>query len=381
MTIEDAHRRRPRVAYFVSHPIQYQAPLLAQISSEAAFDLHVVFTESSDTSRFDAGFGQDIAYDVPLLHGYSSECLRLRSLPRLLRKSDLVWLHGWAPPVHLVILALCRLVRKPVVVRSETWDLAHQSDGWRSQYREAFHRTIYRSSSAVLCIGSRNRAYAERLAPRTPKFMVPYAVDNARFERVSRSMQRDDIRAMLDLPLGRKIVLFAGKLSARKRPDLLLRAWQSAEWGTQERPILLFVGDGDLRATLETAASGDRDVVFHGFVNQSELPFYYASADIFVLVSEREPFGLAVNESLASGTPVIVSDQVGCAPDLVPATAGLVVGAADFDGLAAALARGTATSALLRFGARGALRDCTFESDIEGLNAAVAALVDRRRTQ
>ena len=81
---------------------------------------------------------------------------------------------------------------------------------------------------------------------------------------------------------------------------------------------LLVVGDGALRANCEEFASRERlNVKFVGFLNQTQIPDAYSIADCLILPSERETWGMVVNEAMACGTPAIVSDQVGCAPDLV----------------------------------------------------------------
>ena len=163
---------------------------------------------------------------------------------------------------------------------------------------------------------------------------MPYAVDNDVFAERSALARTDRcaLRACLGVPPTRKIVLFAGKLQRRKKPDLLAAALSDAVWNG-DPPALLFVGDGELRADLERLAP---DAIFTGFVNQTELPAYYDLADIFVLPSLREP-GLAVNEAMACGTAVIVSDQVGCAADLVDSQTGRVVPADDLTALTWAL--------------------------------------------
>ncbi len=113
-------------------------------------------------------------------------------------------------------------------------------------------------------------------------------------------------------------VLFVGKLIERKRPFDLLQA--AARLAADGRPVdVVFAGSGDQQDALATAAaaSGVR-THFHGFVNQSELPGIYAAADVIVLPSDgRETWGLVVNEAMACGVPAVISDAVGCGPDLV----------------------------------------------------------------
>ena len=117
----------------------------------------------------------------------------------------------------------------------------------------------------------------------------------------------------VDLP----VILFASKMIPRKRPMDLLRAYVKI----QERinAALIFVGDGIERSLLEayTKDNNLKNVYFTGFKNQTELPYYFAIADVFVLPSDDEPWGLIINEAMNFGLPIVTTEVVGSAPDLV----------------------------------------------------------------
>jgi len=115
------------------------------------------------------------------------------------------------------------------------------------------------------------------------------------------------------------VILFTGKLIEKKHPFDLLKAYQRAA-NNSSKVALVFVGDGALRPELEKYAKEHnlKNVHFVGFKNQTELPKYYTLADIFILPSGLgETWGLVVNEAMCFGLPIIVSDLVGCGPDLV----------------------------------------------------------------
>jgi glycosyltransferase involved in cell wall biosynthesis len=131
--------------------------------------------------------------------------------------------------------------------------------------------------------------------------------------------------------------LSSGKLVPWKQPDLLLRAFASAAPPDAQ---LVFAGDGEMRHALERWADAHLRgrVTFLGFMNQSEIPVAYRSADLLVLPSSREPWGAVVNEAMNFGIPALVSDQVGCGPDLVtPGQTGDIFAASDQSSLARAL--------------------------------------------
>jgi glycosyltransferase involved in cell wall biosynthesis len=168
--------------------------------------------------------------------------------------------------------------------------------------------------------GKESRRWFERYGVRGQRlFQARHSVDNAFFRQHAAALagEREAVRRSFGLPPDQPVVLLCGKLIPVKDPLLLLRAF--ADVRRRAPCSLLYAGDGPLRAEVEAAADRERipDVRFTGFLNQSELPRAYAAADVLVLCSERETWGLVVNEAMNFGLPVIVSDRVGCAADLV----------------------------------------------------------------
>ncbi|MBC7952356.1 MAG: glycosyltransferase family 4 protein [Rhodospirillaceae bacterium] len=359
-----------RLLYMVSHPIQYQAPLLRRIAAEPGIQLRVVF-EAVDSvgGYFDVGFGTEVKWDVPLRGGYDSVCLDDTCLTKEIAASDVVWLHGWASGALLKALGIARAKGKPVLMRGENWDGAMpEQPGLKGWLRRRFHGWVFARCAGFLAIGSKNRDYyVARGVPPRSVFSVPYAVDNTFFASRATPSEMAALRQQLALPPDRQVVLYCGKFMRRKRPDLLMRAWQHLP---EPRPVLLMVGDGEMRDEL-AAMAGD-GVVFAGFRNQTQLPGLYALADVFVLPSEREPWGLAVNEAMACGTAVVVSDQVGSAFDLVDESTGAVFPAGDQDALTHALARVLADGAKRGANAQASMADWDFEADLRGLKEALA---------
>jgi glycosyltransferase involved in cell wall biosynthesis len=148
--------------------------------------------------------------------------------------------------------------------------------------------------------------------------------------------------------------------------------------GREPYPYLVIVGDGEERAALEkqAAESALAGVRFCGFRNQSELPRFFDMATVFVLPSRHEPWGLIVNEVMNAGRAVIVSDEVGCQPDLVEdGVEGCVFPAGDVTALTDALRKVLATPATAEaMGRRGLAKIETwdFEEDVRGLRRAIA---------
>jgi glycosyltransferase involved in cell wall biosynthesis len=386
-----------RVAYLVSHPIQYQAPLLRRIAADKTLDLTVLFLSDFSTRPYsDPGFGQSVSWDVELLNGYASKVLPALGqhaevgfwrpftvgIEKELREGnyDALWLHGYAHHAHLRALRTARRLGIKVLLRGESHDFSSDRSPLTAAVKRQVLTRLFRQIDAFLAIGTANRDYyVNHGVPDGKIFMMPYAVDNARFQAAATEPAAERVRAALGLSRDRPVVLFASKLQPRKRPHDLWEAYaRLSSHGEEPVPYLIFVGEGSERAALEAAVArrGWNSVRFVGFQNQTEMPAYYALADVFVLPSEREPWGLVVNEAMNAATAVVVSEHVGAALDLVEdGTNGYVVRVGDVDGLTDRLRLVTGDPARARaMGARSLERVSRwdFEADVAGLQQAIA---------
>lgn len=395
---------RVRLAYLVSHPIQYQAPLLRRIAQEPDIDLMVLFGSDFSVRGYkDQGFGVQVSWDVPLLEGYRYRVLPAirdngtvsattplsRSLLGALRQADgsaafdILWVHGYASANTLRAMLAARVLGIPVLLRAESWAGDRPRAAWKRAAKRLFFPFLRQFVHAALPIGSRNADYwRENLGPDLPQFQVPYAVDNRFFSMRTReaSARLDDLRVSLGLQADRPVILFASKLQARKHADHLIEALRLLSLGPAPPPYLVIVGDGEERANLEKLAMSYQleSVRFAGFRNQSELPAFFALADVFVLPSRHEPWGLIVNEAMAAACPVVVSSDVGAGPDLITnGVEGYVYPVGDIAALASALRSVLASpETAQRMGQAAASRVAgwDFEADVVGLRRAIAAL-------
>ncbi len=402
----ETKRRQVRLAYLVSHPIQYQAPLLRRIALEPDIDLTVLFGSDFSVRGYkDRGFGVEVAWDTPLLEGYYSEFLRplrdtgevsptapiSRGIYRRLRQSDgspafdALWVHGYASINALQAILAANALGIPVLLRAESWLADRVRSPWTLAVKSAFFQLLGKSIAAVLPIGTVNAAYwTHYFGSSVPQFLMPYAVNNEYFARLAKAAKprEQELRTELGLSSERPVVLFASKLQERKHADHLLEAYSRfvADRSLPDRPYLVVVGDGEQRARLETQAQhlGLEDVRFAGFRNQSELPRFFQLADVFVLPSRHEPWGLIVNEAMASGCPAIVSTDVGCHADLITdGIEGCVFPVGNIAALADALRRvfsAPGSAALMGERARRRISAWTYEEDIHGLRRALSAV-------
>jgi len=398
-------RKKRRLAYLVSHPIQYQAPLLRLINAEPDIDLTVFFCSDLSVREYrDEGFGQALQWDVPLLDGYRHEFLpafggtdRLlfwrplnRGLARRLGAGnfDALWIHGWGYWSHLQAVSSARRRGIKVLMRGESGQHL-RTPGWaRQQLKRVLMRHLVANVDAFLTIGEHNRKfYLHHGAEPARLFPVPYCVDNAFFQEKAANAApgREPLRTALGLEPGRPVILYASKMIGRKRPRDLLEAYArlSPDGRREPHPYMLFVGDGGMRPELEARAAqlGWNSIRFLGFKNQTELPAYYDLCDVFVLPSEQEPWGLVINEVMNAARAVIVSDEVGCAPDLVKSDInGQVFRAGDIGGLLAAVTTVLDDPGKARVMGQRSLEIInrwSFREDIAGLRGALETVVGK----
>ena len=339
-----------RLAVVTSHPIQYYAPLFRSLADRDVLDIHVFYGWKGATeSAYDPGFEDDVQWDVPLLEGYDYTLVPNRSSDpgsdhfRGLLNPDLIpeiesWgpdallLFGWAYQSHLRAL-LHFSGDVPVFFRGDS-TLLDERGGPRTWLRRLFLRWVYRHVDVALYVGENNRAYFEAHGLSEGRLTwVPHAIDNARFAEAPDAAEKARRwRSDIGIPTEAPVVLFAGKLGRKKAPDVLLDAFLQLK---DERSHFAVVGSGPMEDELMARAEGHPRIHFLGFQNQSRMPVVYRLGDVFVLPSRGpgETWGLAVNEAMACGRPVVVSDRVGCAPDLVDEETGFTFPADDAEAL------------------------------------------------
>lgn len=399
--------RRWRLAYLVSHPIQYQAPLLRLIAAQPDIDLTVFFrSQGALHGILDAGFGTVVQWDIPLLDGYRHEFLpsfRRRPDGLLLKLwrygmkeplrrygFDALWVHGYASAFNWHAMLAAKAAGLKVFVRDEATELSIPRSRARRLAKHMFFRMLAGVADGFLAIGTANREYyLAHGVDRARIFPVPYCVDNQFFadRGAAAANQREQLRAELGLEPARPIILYASKFEIRKRPDDLLHAYERLieQRAIARPPYLLYVGDGALRPRLEAEASakGLSDVRFLGFRNQTELPALYDLCDVFVLPSVNEAWGLVVNEVMAIGRAVIVAEGVGCAADLVKSGVnGFTFPPGDVAALAEALRRVLADPQHARsMGAasKKIMDSWSFRQDLDGLRLALRTTVTPER--
>ena len=351
------------LAIVTTHPVQYYAPVFRLLHQRQQINIRVFYTwGATSVNKQDPGFGKAIVWDLPLLDGYSYEWVENTAKepgshhfggivnPTLNQKleqfqPDAILVFGWAYHSHLKAIRHFS-GKTPVYFRGDS-TLLDKSSAARGALRYVFLRWVYHFIDHAFYVGANNKAYLKKFGMTEQQLsFAPHAIDNARFA-VDRSDEATELRKQLGVTDDDILILFAGKFEEKKSPMLLLEAFMALQ---QPNIHLLFTGNGLLEEKLKATAAGSKNVHFMDFQNQSYMPVIYQACDLFCLPSQGpgESWGLAVNEAMACGKPVIVSDKVGCAVDLVSDKNGAVFPSTDRAALTEALTRLTSDKEHLR---------------------------------
>ncbi len=324
-----------RLAFIVSHPIQYYVPLYRRLAERSDVNVKVFYTwHGGEGKVLDHGFKQAVAWDIPLTSGYEYEVVpntsrnpgthRFGGLQNpdlvssvLAWRPDAVHLTGYAYASHLQALRVLAGREIPVLFRGDSHLLDQQ--GWKWRFKQGLLRLVYRWPSAFLYVGKWNREYYRAFGvPESKLFYCPHSIEYERFMGPADSLEADAEvwRASLGISREQVVLLFVGKFEDKKRPLELMRAVREYQ---DERLVLVLVGDGEHSPEVKRLASEDpKRFRVLPFQNQTRMPVVYRLGDIVTLPSAYgETWGLAVNEAIACGRPVLVSSHVGCGADVV----------------------------------------------------------------
>jgi glycosyltransferase involved in cell wall biosynthesis len=322
-----------RLAIITTHPIQYNAPMFQLLAKRGNVQVRVFYTwgEAAMQDKYDPGFKKVIQWDIPLLDGYDFEWVHNASKdpgshhftgivnPDLEKRvlqfnPDAVLVYGWSFQSHLKLMRSLKGKVK-IIFRGDS-TLLDQQHWLKKLVRSASLKWIYKHVDIALFTGKENKKYfiAHGLKESQLCF-APHAIDNSRFNFDEIHYKKSkELRIELGISDEDFVFLFAGKFESKKAPLLLKAAFSKLN---ADRIHLVFVGNGSLENQLKN--EHNRSIHFLPFQNQHIMPAIYQMCDVFVLPSmgPGETWGLAVNEAMAAGKAILVSDKCGCAADLV----------------------------------------------------------------
>ena len=324
-----AATRRLSLAVVMTHPTQFDSPLFARISRQNDFDVTVYYLHTPNiAAKTDPELGFSPNWDIPLLTGYnwvacpSGWLDRIKFLWRECFSStryDLVILPGYAI-IELVLLTYFAR-NQALGMRLDTCEL-YEGTGVRHKLKSAVLKRLFKRYTTFHPVGSLSEAFLRNQGARAQQiFRFPYAVDNDYFciKAAQFRIRRKSLLEEIGFPSDTFVVLGVLKFIHRETPMELLRGFQLFHL-RHPGSALILVGAGELQREMEQYIEEVgliKDVRLVGYSRYSELPKWYAAADVFVHPSSRESWGVSVNEAMACGLPVIIADTVGASYDLL----------------------------------------------------------------
>lgn len=316
-------------------PSPYLTPLFNKLVAESGWKLLICYVSrwssnvgwSEEQSREYVVNGEVVLDErMPRLKKLSAQWAAALPLLLLLwrQRPDYLVIYGYTRVPQLMALLWCFITGLPFAIAGDATYYADNAQGIRRFLKARWLKLVAWQAAAIFVVGKASRMFWEAYGARAAQiFEAPFAVDNDWFAAESQlqKAKAEVFRQQLNWE-GKTVFLYAGRLIKRKNVDLLVSALRDSK---QAQAALLVVGDGDEREALKALASEDQRIKFVGSASQQELAFYYALADVLVLPSRTEPWGLVINEAMACGLAVIAHWQCGAAVDLVDANNGVLL--------------------------------------------------------
>jgi glycosyltransferase involved in cell wall biosynthesis len=325
-----------KLAIVSTHPIQYNAPLFKLLTERNNINVKVFYTwsQSENSVKYDPGFKKNIEWDIPLLDGYEYEFVNNTSPqpgshhfkgiinPDIIERIEAynpnaILVFGWAFTSHLRVIRYFKN-KIPICFRGDS-TLLDRTNICKAFARFILLRWIYSHINYALYVGSNNKKYFIKYGLKDKQLIfAPHAIDNNRFANPNEVYTNKAIqwREHLNIRENDLVLIFSGKFELKKNPLFLLDVLKNCD---SDYLKIIAVGDGILEDKLRSFAAKDERLIVLDFQNQQRMPVVYRLGDVFILpsVGPGETWGLAVNEAMASGCALMLSEKVGGAIDLV----------------------------------------------------------------
>ena len=303
----------------------YRIPLFNALAQHPDVDLHIIFLGETDPNlRQWQVYKQEIRSSFQVLPSWRRRIGRYNTLlnsgiANALNQSapEVILCGGYSYVASWQALHWARRHHVPFLLWSESnlQDFRH-SHAMIEFFKKQF---LHRCSAFVVPGRSACEYIRAHGAHENSIFIAPNAVDNELFKCAAENARRNGAALRRELALPNRYFLFVGRLVREKGVFELLRAYANFSQQLRQEVGLVFVGDGDSRSMLEEKAISivPGTIRFTGFAQREQLGAYYGLADVLVLPTYTDTWGMVVNEAMACSLPVIVSRAAGCATDLV----------------------------------------------------------------
>lgn len=303
-----------KIAVIFIEATTYNDASIRKVYSGLGHEFRGIFLSKSKSSHDFGEPGGDLDCCTILEGGIGQKLFRLLSILRNGRYG-LVVVNGYSGILELAAIQFCIITRTPFAIESDT-QYTPVHNPIKAFAKRILLGLIFKKASGFAG-GSRQTELFRRYGmPEERIHVMPMTVDVELFSSETQKLRksRDELKARLGIP-DEIVILYVGRLEECKGLDILCDAFVRIR-STRRDLSLVLVGRGEMERKLKEKYPLD-GIMFAGYAKLPKLFEYYAVADIFVLPSSFEPWGLVINEAMASGLPVIVSDEVGATDDLI----------------------------------------------------------------
>ena len=392
-----------RLAVWAHHPIQYQTGIWKRLHTIKKLDVTILFGDSFNTYPiWDHEFQNVVDLSKTLEFDYQYVFLKnltfnnkngffRRVNPGLIwgllsKKYDVVLLHGYDTITAWLTIMAAKATGVKVLFRGEA-NLRQDNHSWKQRLKRLLLTRLFHMVDAVLysCTGNKE-FFSYYGVPEEKLFLIPCAVDNDFFqeERAKWLPRRSETKAELGLSPDSFIILFAARWKPLKRPLDLLQAIKLLQDRGRTDIAAVFVGEGSERVRMEMFVQKHNlsNVRLIGFQDQTRISKYYAIGDVGVVLSDYDPSPKAMNEMMNFAMPIICTDVVGTARDLVhEGENGFIVNVGDVEAVADHIQYLAEHREIARrMGERSLeiVSEWNFDRDVEAIEAAVEYAMGRK---
>lgn len=310
-----------KVAFITNIRAPYRTLQLSEFAKIKDLELKVFYTNKPKDNRkweiFDNYGFEEIdlrGIKISEKYGYINT-----GLLNIVRSNDLIILGGYEQPTMIILSLLCRLFNKKYILVFD--GISYDKINFNcNKLKMILKKIVINNSSAIMGNGECSKEYFNKIFnyPLEKIYNQYLTVDTPKIDRMynDKYKYRELIRRKYNISRNDKVIIYSGRLVKIKNIKSVIKAINKIN---KNNIVFLIVGDGELNTELsELSKELNIKCVITGFIEkQEELFKHYFAGDCFILPSIDEPWGLVVNEAMAAGLPIIVSDICGCSKDLV----------------------------------------------------------------
>jgi glycosyltransferase involved in cell wall biosynthesis len=325
-------KKKYKLAILETNPVHYRTPIYKKLTKHPKIDLMVYFCSDVGPKEFFVPkFGKKVKFETEMkfnrkfLRNYYP--LKERFLPKGLwnfsivkelikNKYDAIIIYGYSSLSNKLSYIAAKLSRTPIIFREEINEMA--PGRIKPFLKGIVYRRLFKIPDAFLCSYTKNKEFYQSFDVPTRKlFMHPCAVDNKLYQKLAKKTNKQKARKKLKIPKSANVFLSVGEIHQRKGLFKTLKAFEMLK---DKNNYLIFLGEGSEKGKLQkyTKNKQIKNVKFFSFKSKTkELAEFYSAADVFIVASLSDPSPKTLNEAMNFSLPVIVSNKVGTAQDLV----------------------------------------------------------------